>query len=163
MSSKPIEQSEIVGPSTPGVSPPHPREVPGGRMGMALAILSLGLLVPLSLSGLYGGSQLARDPTGTSMQMSLTLLSGSPFANFEIPGVVLFLANGVLPLSVSAAVVVRSPRSPELVMLCGIVLTFWMGVQMALIGYSFWLQALLAGMGVLILTVGAAWSMVARS
>lgn len=162
MSSKPIQDSEILSSDVPGVSPPERRHLPGGRAGLALGILALGLEAPLAVAGLYGGSTLFRDPSGASMDMSLVWLAGTPFPDYELPGAVLLVANGIFPLCVCAAIIVRSPRSPELVITSGAVLIGWMTVQIAMIGYELWIQALFLGIGLALAAVGVLWTVVRR-
>ncbi len=57
----------------------------------------MGGVVFQGLSGVYGGGALVWDPTGALLQMSLELLSGAPFADYRIPGLILFMVLGVGP------------------------------------------------------------------
>jgi len=66
----------------------------------------LVLLVIQGLGGLTGGLSLAIRPDGSIMKIPLSYLDGSPFSDFLIPGLVLFLVLGVLPLVAAAG-----PRS----------------------------------------------------
>ncbi|MBL7135478.1 MAG: hypothetical protein ISS81_02655 [Candidatus Marinimicrobia bacterium] len=63
---------------------------------LALYIL-LFLLAFLSLGALAGGAALIIEPNGGIMQMPVTMLKGSPFNNFLIPGMILFTVLGVFP------------------------------------------------------------------
>ena len=56
------------------------------------------LLAFQALSGLFGGAALVLDPSGSSIRLPLSLLEGSPFGNFLIPGIILFLVLGIFPL-----------------------------------------------------------------
>lgn len=67
---------------------------------MALRILIAGLVFQ-GLSGLYGGGALVRDPTGVLLQMPPSLLEGSPFVTYCIPGLILFTVLGIGPLIVA--------------------------------------------------------------
>lgn len=58
----------------------------------------LCLLVFLGLGALVGGGMLMLCPDGQWMRMPLSMLRYSPFSNFLIPGIVLFLMLGVAPL-----------------------------------------------------------------
>jgi len=53
------------------------------------------LLAFQALSGLFGGAALVLDPSGSSIRLPLSLLEGSPFGNFLIPGIILFLVLGI--------------------------------------------------------------------
>lgn len=50
-----------------------------------------------SLGGLFGGISLVLSPSGEMMKMPLTLLQGSPFSTFLIPGLILLLVLGIFP------------------------------------------------------------------
>jgi len=52
----------------------------------------------LSLNGLGGGMVLMIEPDGSMMGMTIEWLAKTPFHNFLIPGICLFLLNGVFPL-----------------------------------------------------------------
>lgn len=54
------------------------------------------LLLFLSLGALYGGGALIFRPEGSLLAMQ-TWLSKIPFPNFLIPGIFLFIFNGILP------------------------------------------------------------------
>jgi hypothetical protein len=62
----------------------------------ALNVL-LFLLLFLSLGALGGGGVLVIDPSGELIKMPITILKGSPFNNFLIPGLILFTVLGVFP------------------------------------------------------------------
>jgi hypothetical protein len=52
----------------------------------------------LGVSGLAGGGQFILAPSGRLIGISLTLLAGSPFESYLVPGVILFSILGVFPL-----------------------------------------------------------------
>jgi hypothetical protein len=57
------------------------------------------LLLFLSIGALYGGGALILKPDGSFLQMQ-PWLNKIPFPDFLIPGIVLFVFNGLLPLLV---------------------------------------------------------------
>ena len=63
---------------------------------IALYLLA-GLMLFQALSGLFGGGALILDPTGHSLQIPLSLLEGSPFSNYLLPGIILFVVLGIFP------------------------------------------------------------------
>lgn len=67
------------------------------RRPAALWVL-VGVLVFQAISGLAVGIALAAAPDGSIMRMPLSLLEGSPFTDFLIPGLVLGIVLGVLPV-----------------------------------------------------------------
>ncbi|CAH1213847.1 hypothetical protein PAECIP111892_03917 [Paenibacillus auburnensis] len=54
----------------------------------------------LGVGAIAGGVMLLIDPSGEMMGMPVSVLERSPFPNFIIPGILLFLVFGVLPLVV---------------------------------------------------------------
>lgn len=56
------------------------------------------LLTILSLNGLVAGMLMLIRPDGSLLQLNTEWLAGSPFRNYLLPGCLLFLCIGVLPL-----------------------------------------------------------------
>ncbi len=63
-------------------------------------IVLLFLLGFLSLGAFVGGIPLLMDPTGVLLKLPISLLEGTPFSSFLIPGLILTLVFGVFPLVV---------------------------------------------------------------
>ena len=51
-----------------------------------------------AMGALYGGINLMRDPSGESIKLPITMLEGTSFQNYMIPGIILFLLLGFFPL-----------------------------------------------------------------
>jgi hypothetical protein len=66
------------------------------------------LLAFQSLGALYGGLALLISPSGEFFQMPLSMLEGSPFSSFFIPGLILLVVLGIFPGLISFAVI-RKP------------------------------------------------------
>jgi len=63
-----------------------------------LSYLLIGLILFQAVSALGGGGGLILDPSGNSFGLPLTLLDHSPFTDFLIPGLILLLFLGIIPL-----------------------------------------------------------------
>jgi hypothetical protein len=61
----------------------------------------------LGIGAVFGGLVLIIDPSGELIHMPITLLKYSPFDNFLIPGVILLVVLGMLPLIVSYALATK--------------------------------------------------------
>lgn len=72
--------------------------------------LLLLLLALLGVGALGGGGVLIISPSGKLMGMPLSLLAGSPFHSFLIPGLLLFLVLGVAPVLLVVALL-KKPAS----------------------------------------------------
>jgi hypothetical protein len=88
-----------------------------------------------AVSGLFGGGALVIDPSGSLLNMPLSLLSSSPFHNYLIPGVILLSVLGVGPGIVFCCLMRGIPRAWEGSVLVSIALIVWIAVQVAMVGY----------------------------
>lgn len=82
-----------------------------------------------------GGGALVADPSGSLLQMPRSLLEGSPFDDYLIPGLVLFLVLGVFPFIVLYGLWQRLPWAWPAALVVGIALVVWIGVEVLMIGY----------------------------
>jgi len=88
------------------------------------------LLVFLGIGGIYGGWMLISDPSGGKFQWSPDLLEGTPFNSFLIPGFVLAVVNGLLPLCIATLTILKKKYTSWLITLQGIVLFGWLTSQL---------------------------------
>jgi hypothetical protein len=116
---------------------------------------SLGILqVFIGLGAMLGGFGLMMDPSGLSLGMSVTLLYGTPFQNFFIPGLVLFSMNGLGTVIASFFTFKNHRFAGNLALLFGAGLTLWIVIQVALIGYQSLLQPIYFVLGIMEFTLG---------
>ena len=103
-------------------------------------------------------------PNGEILPLPVAALSGSPFANYFVPGAVLFTIIGLGPLAAAVLAWRRYSAAPLLALATGVALLIWLVVEIAVVGYSSDppLQALYLALGVVITLVGVGWSRVAR-
>ena len=114
----------------------------------------LVLLVIQGLGGLAGGLSLVIKPDGSIMKMPLSYLDGSPFSDFLIPGLILFLVLGVLPLVAAAGLWMRRTWGWYAAFAVGCGLMIWILVEITIVPFS-WLQPAFGVVGVLIFAVAA--------
>ncbi len=134
-------------------------------IGLYLLIL---LLAVQSLGGVFGGISLIASPSGATMQMPLSMLAGSPFSDFLIPGLILLLILGVFP-GILVYALIRRPGwrwfgifniyrgihwSWTYSLYLGIMLVIWILVEIVWIEYDL-LQTIygLIGVAIIILTL----------
>lgn len=114
------------------------------------------LQVLIGVGAIIAGALLAIAPDGRYLQMPLDMLKNSPFRNFLVPGLILFLVNGV-GNTVSAILCFRLSKIAAFSgMVFGFGLIIWIFVQVNMIGGGSWLQYLYFGLGILVLVVGIA-------
>jgi hypothetical protein len=112
------------------------------------------LLLFNGLAALYGGLILVVSPGGRDLGLSLALLKDTPFDSFLIPGIVLFISNGLASVFVLSAILSQNKQWAGWVVLQGCILITWILVQMALIRTANMLHAVLGTVGVLLIVIG---------
>jgi hypothetical protein len=116
--------------------------------------VTIFLLIFNGVSALAGGSSLILDPTGKSIGMPVTILSHSPFGNFLIPGILLYVINGLSSILIAIAVIIRMRHSSYLISLQGLVSLSWIVIQVILIRSVVLLHYVYGGLAVLLIIAG---------
>src|SRR3982074_2374003 len=129
------------------------RRLPGiARLAMLLEIF-------LGIGALFGGSQFILAPDGHLLGVPLSMLAGTPFHSFLVPGLLLFTFVGVGPI-VAAAVAAR-PRGdgPSAALAVGVALSGWITVEMVIFaGLTSLFWAFYLVLGTVIAAVGGSWT-----
>ena len=135
-----------------GVTKPTP---PLGRF----AVTAIALEIFLGVGAVGGGLALMAGPNGEILPLPVSALSGSPFANYFVPGAILFTILGIGPLGAAVLAWRRHPLAPLLTFAVGVALLVWLVVQIVVVGYADDppLQALYLGLGIVISLVGVSW------
>jgi hypothetical protein len=120
----------------------------------AIRIATVILLVFVAVTAFFGGMLFIRDPSGMLLQMDVTALGHSPFADYLIPGIVLLSILGIGSGIVAALVIVRAHGMARSVMALGGALVVWIAVQLLMIRQTHAFQAVFAGIGVLLCAFG---------
>ena len=102
-------------------------------MNKILYPISIFLLFFNALTAVYGGIYLILDPSGESLQLSIELLSNTPFQTYLLPGLTLLVVNGFFNLYTVFLGIFKKDHFPILTIACGVLLIVWLGVQILLI------------------------------
>ncbi len=78
-------------------------------------------------------------------------LQGSPFRNYFIPGLFLYVCIGGSALYAGIAVFRRWRMARKMAFMSGIIILLWLAVQVAIIGYVSWMQPATAAAAFVIL------------
>ena len=118
-----------------------------------VAILALGFL---GISAIVGAVPMMFDPDGTPWQMPQSLLDPCFLDSFLIPGIILFISNGILSLASLIAVIRRDPGFGWWVTLQGVVLALWLTMEMVMIRQVLALDYLYGGLAAIMIASGIA-------
>jgi hypothetical protein len=80
------------------------------KLSKFLSGLLIFLLGFLSLSAIVGGVMLILSPQGSGIEMPVELLHNSPFKNFLVPGIILLVTFGLIPIYIIYALI-KMPES----------------------------------------------------
>ncbi|HLP50273.1 MAG TPA: hypothetical protein VK154_05275 [Chitinophagales bacterium] len=116
--------------------------------------LALILLLFNGIGAVYGGMSFILQPDGSTLGMSLTHLTYSPFSNYTIPGIILLVVNGLLSFTIAAITLARTKYYPLAIIAQGILLVGWLVVQIILLRFLFILHIVMAVVGLLLIATG---------
>lgn len=131
------------------------------------AILLIVTELFISLGGFYGGAMLIADPSGKSMMMDAFLTGNFWFADYLVPGIILLVVNGLLPLLsalglllqpgwrwAQALNVIRNMHwSWTFSVYQGLGLVIWISMQLLIVQAYFILQPVYSLLGVVVVTL----------
>jgi hypothetical protein len=87
------------------------------------------------ISGLFGGLALVIDPTGELLRMPISMLEGSPFDNFLVPGIILLMILGIFPMVVFYGLWKRLNWAWTGALIVSVALIIWIGIEIWMVGY----------------------------
>ncbi|MBN2275703.1 MAG: hypothetical protein JXR41_00965 [Bacteroidales bacterium] len=111
-----------------------------GKTQMIIRYILGSLLAFIALNAFGGGYYGMSGAEGVSTE----LLEGSPFKNYFIPGLILFVVVGGAFLFAAIAVFARFPIARKASFAAVYVVLIWLIVQIAIIGYVSWMQPVTA-------------------
>ncbi len=118
-------------------------------MKSLLFILVSIIAVTSILSGLFMISR----PDGSILNLPLSLLEGTSFTSFLVPGILLTLIVGGVNLLAVFFILQRQSNRYNWALAGGLVICGWIIIQIILIHTAHWLHFLYLGMGLLIILI----------
>jgi hypothetical protein len=119
----------------------------GQSQSSGLRYALAGLLAFGALNAFAGGYYGLSGAPGVPVEW----LEGSPFSDYTLPSLVLFILVGGSLLIAAASVFARSRFARASALIAGAIVLVWIAVQVAIIGYVSWMQPATAIGGLLIL------------
>ncbi len=124
-------------------------------MNTFFRITAIVLLFFNAISALFGGWALMSDPSGETLEMPLSFLEHSPFKNFLVPGLILFIMNGLLSLLFAVMALLKFMNYAWLVIFQGFILVGWLSIQIIMIrDFYAPLHVLYFSVAILLITAG---------
>ena len=121
------------------------------------AWLAAALQVFTALGAIPVGLSLVSDPTGSGMGMPREWIADTMFGSYFVPGLYLLVFNGLGMLVAAALTIRRHWSAPWLTAILGVGLIVWIGVQLAIIPETSWLQWMFLATGFALGFVALFW------
>ncbi len=123
------------------------------------------MLFFIGAGALISGAMLFVAPDGHLMQWSTDDLAGTPFSNYLIPGIILFIFVGIFPVFVGYGLLKQPAwHWPDVInpakkmhwawtasWAAGVIMLIWISVETLLLGYISFLQPFIAVYGIVII------------
>lgn len=119
-----------------------------------IRLIAIALLIFNGISALFGGGALLLAPDGSYLKMPIELLKNSPFSNYTIPGLILFIIIGIGSLITTLVVIRKVTGFPFLVIFMGFALAIWISVQMLMIRQIHFLHIIYGLIGIILIILG---------
>lgn len=97
---------------------------------------------------------LVKDPSGSALGTPLSLLEGSPFTDFLIPGIFLLVVNGIGSMFGAGLSFTKKRYAQEIAIVLGTILVAWIVIQVVIIRSFSWLHIFYFFLGVVELVIG---------
>jgi hypothetical protein len=124
------------------------------RYGHTIRIAAVMLLLVNGISALAAGYAFVTDPTGRKLGITTAYLRHSPFDDFFIPGIILFLIIGLMSVIISVITLLNGAFYPFLISLQGAALLVWILAQMAFLGFLHPMHLIMIAISVILILAG---------
>lgn len=109
------------------------------------------MLILVGSSAIYGGLLLMLDPSGGLMKLPFTWIRNTPFVDYFIPGLILFIVIGALSIITATAALINTKHHTKYIFLQGSIYVGWIIIQMISLQAIFWLQLVVVAIGLLLM------------
>jgi len=123
-------------------------------MKKALRFLAILFLSFNGVGAVIGGWILMIDPSGVQMQLPANYLAHIPFKDYFIPGLILFVANGLLSFVVLVATATNRRFYPQMIVVQGAILSGWIMIQILMVQDVYYLHYIMGSVGLALMGLG---------
>ena len=126
-----------------------------------LRVFTIVLLFLNGSSAIAGGIGLIGDPSGKALGWTTEMLQHTPFDDYLIPGIVLFIGNGLLSILIAALTIKKKKHYPLYIIFQGSFLCGWIIAQIVMIRVYHPLHLICMVIGLLLIVCGYILSAIA--
>lgn len=120
-----------------------------------MRIAAIVLLLLISLNALAAGYSFLADPSGNGLGITTAYLQPSaPFANYFIPGLVLFTVVGVWSVVIAVLAILQSRHYAFFILVQGCILLGWIAIQLTMVTLFHPLHLVIAISGMALIVFG---------
>jgi hypothetical protein len=116
-----------------------------------IRILTLVMLLFVAVNALIAGAIFIIDPSGHLLYMDKTALQYTTFTNFLIPGIILFIVNGICNVVAVMYMILHRKGWKMMVFLQGLLLFGWIVIQVIMLHDLYFLHVVMAGIGIMLM------------
>ena len=117
-------------------------------------IVAIILLFITGLNALAAGYSFIVEPSGEGLGMNVGYLKHSPFSNFLIPGLVLFVAIGMNSFVVAFIAILKKSYYSIFIQLQGCIITGWILIQILMLRMFHILHLVIFVIGIILILSG---------
>jgi hypothetical protein len=124
-------------------------------MKIKITIIIGIIQVFVALGAIPAGLSMITQPDGSGLLMNVSLLQNGPFHDFLIPGLFLFIFNGLFNLGAAFLSFFRSPYAVVIALCLGLILSLWVSIQVYVTGLISFMQPMffLIGLAEVVLAI----------
>ena len=119
-----------------------------------LRIIAIVLMMVTALNALATGYSFMVDPSGAGLGMSTSFIQNSPFTDFFIPGIILFIFNGLTNIFTSIIAIRKGKDYSLLISLQGLILLGWIIIQLTMVEIFHPLHLIMGIIGAFLIIIG---------
>lgn len=127
---------------------------PGSAIRKIAVVVATLLLLFNGAGAIYGGVNLILYPDGSSIQLDSRYLDNTPFDSYFIPGLLLFVVNGLMDIAILVLTVAGARHRHAFVVAQGVFLGGWLLVQVTMIKVVAMMHLVMGATAVLMIVCG---------